>query len=378
MVYLDNAATSFPRPDLVYTEMDYVNRNLSVNAGRGGYKAAKKASEIIAETKQEIAKLLHCEGTADVVLTASITQAMNQIIHGLKIDNTSVIYISPYEHNAVARTVEAVRKKTGCRVIILPLEKETLKMDLQRTQFMFHEAHPDIVISTVISNVTGYRLPIEKIFALAKEYEATTIADAAQAAGFIKIDYCMFNADIIAFAGHKTLCGPFGIGGFVIRKSFILDHVLTGGTGSDSLNLDMPKESPNRYEASSENVVAVAGLLAALKWLKDNPHENKIKGLTKYLINRLSDNNKVTMLGIQEDEIPCGIVSFVVDGYDSNDIGNILDEEFDVAVRTGYHCAPYIHDYLNDKDCAGTVRVGIGPFNTKQDIDDLVKGIESL
>ena len=378
MVYLDNAATSFPRPESVYAEMDYVNRNLSVNAGRGGYRAAKQASKIISDTKQEIAKLLHCEGVADVVFTASITQAMNQIINGLKIDNTSIVYISPYEHNAVARTIEAVRERTGCKIQLLPLDETTLEVDLKKTNFMFHENRPNVVISTVISNVTGYRLPVEKIFTMAKEYGSITIADAAQAAGLIEIDYRAFGANIIAFAGHKTLCGPFGIGGFVIEKSIRLDHVLTGGTGSDSLNLNMPEESPNRYEASSENIVAVAGLNAALKWLKNNPHETKIIELTEYLINRLSENEKVTVLGLPDNTKLHGIVSFVVDGYDSNDVGAILDEEFDVAVRTGYHCAPYIHDYLHDKDYAGTVRVGIGPFNTKQDIDDLVSGIDSL
>lgn len=378
MVYLDNAATSFPRPESVYAEMNYVNRNLSVNAGRGGYRAAKQASKIISDTKQEIAKLLNCDGVADVVFTASITQAMNQIINGLKLDNTSIVYISPYEHNAVARTIEAVRERTGCKIQLLPLDEKTLEVDLKKTNFMFHENRPNVVISTVISNVTGYRLPVEKIFTMAKEYGSITIADAAQAAGLIEIDYRAFGADIIAFAGHKTLCGPFGIGGFVIEKSIRLDHVLTGGTGSDSLNLKMPEESPNRYEASSENIVAVAGLNAALKWLKNNPHETKIIELTEYLINRLSKNEKVTVLGFFGNTKLHGIVSFVVDGYDSNDVGAILDEEFDVAVRTGYHCAPYIHDYLHDKDYAGTVRVGIGPFNTKQDIDDLVSGIDTL
>lgn len=349
-----------------------------LTAGRGGYRAAKQASKIISDTKQEIAKLLHCEGVADVVFTASITQAMNQIINGLKIDNTSIVYISPYEHNAVARTIEAVRERTGCKIQLLPLDETTLEVDLKKTNFMFHENRPNVVISTVISNVTGYRLPVEKIFTMAKEYGSITIADAAQAAGLIEIDYRAFGANIIAFAGHKTLCGPFGIGGFVIEKSIRLDHVLTGGTGSDSLNLKMPEESPNRYEASSENIVAVAGLNAALKWLKNNPHETKIIELTEYLINRLSENEKVTVLGLPDNTKLHGIVSFVVDGYDSNDVGAILDEEFDVAVRTGYHCAPYIHDYLHDKDYAGTVRVGIGPFNTKQDIDDLVSGIDSL
>lgn len=378
MVYLDNAATSFPRPEAVYAEMDRVNRTLSVNAGRGGYKVAREASELIQKTKMGIVELFQCSGLADLVFTPSITQAMNQIINGLSIDSNTVIYISPYEHNAVARTVEAVHEKTGCEVCFLPLNEQTLEIDLGRMTYLFHEKKPDIVISTMISNVTGYRLPVEEIFKSAKEYGAITIADAAQAAGLIGINYKTFHADIVAFAGHKTLCGPFGIGGFVIKKGLILNQVLTGGTGSDSLNPKMPEESPNRYEAGSENIVAIAGLNAALEWLKENPHEEKIQKLTEYLLSKLADYDKVTVLGITESRNYYGIVSFVVDGYDSNDVGGILDDEFDVAVRTGYHCAPYIHDYLGDKAYAGTVRVGIGPFNTKEDLDALLEAIESL
>ena len=378
MIYLDNAATSFPRPEAVYEEMDRVNRNLSVNAGRGGYKAAREAAKLIQNTKSGISDLFHCGGLADVVFTPSITQAMNQIINGLNIDSNTIIYISPYEHNAVARTVEAVRIKSGCEIRFLPLEETTLEIDLEKIIYLFHEREPDIVISTVISNVTGYRLPVEKIFKIAKEYGAITIADAAQAAGLIEIDYQAFYADIIAFAGHKTLCGPFGIGGFVIKKGLTLNHVLTGGTGSDSLNTKMPEESPERYEAASENIVAVAGLNAALKWIKENPHEQKIQKLTEYLISKLDDNNNITVLSMKTPGMCYGIVSFIVERYDANDVGSILDDEFDIAVRTGYHCAPYIHDYLNDKVYGGTIRVGIGPFNTEQDIDDLVEGLETL
>lgn len=378
MVYLDNAATSFPRPESVYEEMDRVNRNLSVNAGRGGYKAAREALELIQNTKSGIVELFCCDGLVDVVFTPSITQAMNQIIHGLNIEHSTVIYISPYEHNAVARTVEAVRVNIGCEVCFLPLDEETLEIDLGKMAYLFHEKKPDVVISTVISNVTGYRLPVEKIFEAAQEYGAITIADAAQAAGLIKIDYKAFHADIIAFAGHKSLCGPFGIGGFIIKKGLILNQVLTGGTGSDSLNLQMPAESPGRYEAASENIVAVAGLNAALGWLKENPHEEKIHELTEYLISKMMDNDKITVLGRNVTGKCYGIVSFVVEGYDSNDVGSILDDEFDIAVRTGYHCAPYIHNYLNDKVYGGTIRVGIGPFNTTQDIDDLMESLESL
>ena len=378
MIYFDNAATSFPRPEQVYVEMDRVNRNFSVNAGRGSYKAAKEAAELIQCTKSNIVKLFQCDGLADVVFSSSVTLAMNQIINGLNIDCNTVIYISPYEHNAVARTIEAVRTKTKCEICFLPLDESTLEIDLKKMEYLFHEKKPDIVISTVISNVTGYRIPVERIFEVAQAYGSITIADAAQAAGLIDIAYKKFHADIIAFAGHKTLCGPFGVGGFIIRKDLTLEQVLTGGTGSDSLNLKMPEESPNRYEAGSKNIVAIAGLKAALNWLEKNPHRVKIQELTEYLINKMLVNDKITVLSPRTVNKCYGIVSFVVEGYESNEVGSILDDEFDIAVRTGYHCAPYIHDYLESKKYGGTVRIGIGPFNTKEEIDILLEAIDSL
>ena len=375
MIYLDNAATSFPRPEPVYQEMDRINRTLSVNAGRGGYKAAREASAIIYDTRKKLAELFHCTRKADVVLTPSVTQAFNQVLNGLDISEHTVIYMTVYEHNAIARTVEAIRQKTGCTVSMIPVEEKTLEIDLKKTEYLFHEKNPDIVISTVISNVTGYMLPVKNLFELAKQYHATTIADAAQAAGLIDIHFDEMNADIIGFAGHKTLCGPFGIGGFIIRKEVSLKCILTGGTGSDSLNLAMPQAAPEKYEAGSENIVAVAGLHAALGWLQTNPHMDYIKELTGYLIQELSKKPDVTVFTHEEQ---LGIVSFVVEGYDSGEIGQILDDEFEIAVRTGYHCAPYIHEYLKDVPYGGTVRVGIGPFNTKEDLDALIEAIESL
>lgn len=374
MIYLDNAATSFPRPETVYQEMDRVNRTLSVNAGRGSYKAACEASRIIFDTKKKLAELMHCTGKADVVLTPSVTQAFNQVLNGLDITSDTVVYITPYEHNAVARTMESIRRRTGCTVMVLPLQR-SLELDLKKMAYLFHEKNPDIVISTVISNVTGYELPVKELFGMAKQYHAITIADAAQAAGLINLNFEDMNADIIGFAGHKTLCGPFGIGGFILSKDVLLKCVLTGGTGSDSLNLSMPESAPDRYEAGSGNIVAIAGLHAALEWLKDNQHMEHIKKLTDYLTSQLSKNPAVTVFTMKEQ---LGIVSFIVEGYDSGDVGRILDDEFDIAVRTGYHCAPYIHEYLKDVAYGGTIRVGIGPFNTKEDLDALLDAIESL
>lgn len=374
MIYLDNAATSFPRPEMVYRETDRVNRTLSVNAGRGSYKAAREASRIIFDTKKKLAELMHCTGKADIVLTPSVTQAFNQALNGLDITSDTVVYITPYEHNAVARTMESIRRRTGCTVVVLPLQR-SLELELKKTEYLFHEKNPNIVISTVISNVTGYELPVKELFGMAKQYHAVTIADAAQAAGLIDLNFENMNADIIGFAGHKTLCGPLGIGGFILSKDVSLKCVLTGGTGSDSLNLSMPESTSDRYEAGSENIVAIAGLHAALEWLKDNQHMERIKELTDYLTSQLSKNPAVTVFSMKEQ---LGIVSFIVEGYDSGDVGRILDDEFDIAVRTGYHCAPYIHEYLKDIAYGGTIRVGIGPFNTKEDLDALLDAIESL
>ena len=231
---------------------------------------------------------------------------------------------------------------------------------------------------TAISNVTGYRLPFENVFELAKESNTTaiTVLDAAQAAGLIEIDVARGHIDILAFAGHKTLYGPFGIGGFVIKDSIKLDVTLTGGTGSNSLNLSMPEKSPERYEASSPNIVAVAGLRAALNAVNVEAHYSKMCELTTHLIKGLLSVSKVKILGLTDESK--GIVSFVVDGYSSDDVGMILDEEFDIAVRTGYHCSPYVHDILKDQQYAGTVRASVGFYNTTEDIDALVRALNTL
>lgn len=189
---------------------------------------------------------------------------------------------------------------------------------------------------------------------------------------------CDLNADVLCFAGHKTLMGPFGIGGFLIKHGITLKKVLTGGTGSASLTLDMPEEAPGRYEASSTNVVAIAGLNASLKGLDINEHRKTLCELTEYLLEALNSIPSVNLMGTFNTDKTLGIVSFVVEGYQSDEVGIILDDEYDIAVRTGYHCAPYIHDYLGDKPYHGTIRIGIGQFNTKEDIDALISAIKSL
>lgn len=377
MIYLDNAATTFPKPERVYNALEVANRELAFNAGRGSYKAARNASAVIDDTKDHLLSLLHATGYADVVFTPSVTHALNQVINGLNLTRDSVIYISPYEHNAVARTVYQLSINSGVSVEMLPLT-EDLQIDLEKAKYQFSINTPSVVILNALSNVTGYILPVAELFLMAKECGATTILDAAQAAGLIDLDMPALNVDILCFAGHKTLMGPFGIGGFLIKHGVTLKKVFTGGTGSASLSLDMPEDAPGRYEASSTNVVAIAGLNASLKGLDIDEHRKTVRELTEYLLEALNHIPSVSLMGAFDTDKTLGIVSFVVEGYESDEVGTILDDEYNIAVRTGYHCAPYIHDYLGDKPYHGTIRIGLGQFNTKEDIDVLTSAIESL
>jgi cysteine desulfurase family protein len=378
MVYLDNAATTFPKAEEVYKAMDKANREFCVNAGRGSYRLARKASEVISETKQLVRRLVHADISVGVVLSPSVTVAMNQIVNGIEWSNSAVIYVSPYEHNAVARTVHKLAMERKLMVKEIPINEDTLEIDLERLKYEFSKDKPEAVFCTHVSNVTGYVLPVKEIFEYAKKYGSLTILDSAQSLGLIDININQINADLIAFAGHKTLYGPLGIGGFINVTNVKLNEFITGGTGSDSLNLNMPDGIETKYEAASSNIVAIAGLNEALKSLNLDDNYETEKEMTEYLINALMRLREVKLYLPQEISNHIGIVSFTVNGYSSDEIGTILDEDFDIAVRTGYHCAPYIHKYLNDEGYSGTVRVGIGKFNTKSDIDNLVKALKDI
>lgn len=378
MIYLDNAATTFPKPEEVYNAMDKINRECAVNAGRGSYRLARQASKIISDTKQALRELVHLTFPAEVVFSPSITIALNQIIYGLDIKDDMTIYVSPFEHNAVARSIQGLSKEKKIRIKELPLDEGNFSIDLDKLKYEFVKDKPAAVFCTHVSNVTGYVLPVELIFKETKKYNGITILDSAQSLGLIEVNANSIGADIIAFAGHKTLYGPFGIGGFINVSNISLKPRFTGGTGSDSLNLEMPIEKETRYEPASSNIVAIAGLKAAIEILSIDENRKKEIILTQYLQGKLKEIKEVLLYSDKNESEQTGIVSFVVNGYKSDEIGQILDEDFDIAVRTGYHCAPYIHKYLKDENTLGTIRVGIGRFTTKNDIDKLVDAIKEI
>ena len=379
VIYLDNAATTFPKPEAVYTAMDEANRNYAVNAGRGAYKKAQQASEIIAKTKKLLRDLVGADSNRPVVFSPSITVALNQIINGLELKENSYVYYSPYEHNAVARTLNHMAKQKKIHLRELPMDDQTGEIEISKLSYIFSKERPAAVFCTHVSNVTGYVLPVDEIFAESKKHGGINVLDTAQSLGLVEYDIRKSkDVDIIAFAGHKSLYGPFGVGGFINVTNVPLDEFIVGGTGSDSLSLEMPMGNETRYESASSNIIAIAGLKAALDVLNVQAIYQHEKELTNYLIMKLSSlpNVKVFLPSNKEQHI--GIVSFVVDGYKSDDVGMILDEDYNIAVRTGYHCAPFIHKHLKDEKHLGTVRVGVSQFTKYEEIDALVNALADL
>lgn len=375
MIYLDNAATTYPKPESVYEALDYANRNLAFNAGRGHYPASQKVFDMIKETKQLLGELLGVSSDT-VSFESSATESLNIIIQGLDLKEGDHVYISPFEHNAIVRPLSLLEKNKKIKIHLIPFNKQTWEPEFSKLNDMFAMNPPKAILLSHISNVTGYILPFEKIFALGKKYNAVTILDCAQSLGVLNPS--TENVDFIVFAGHKSLYASFGIAGFYNLSNYKLSIVKSGGTGSDSLNPNMPENGSARYESGSLNSVAVAGLNASLKWLKNNPPYQHEKELTEYLIKKISEITDVRLfLPITSDRI-LGIISFSFQNYLAEDIGSILSEEYNISVRTGFHCSPKIHSFIGSLDTLGTVRVSLGAFNTKEDVDMLIKALNTL
>lgn len=383
MLYMDNAATTYPKPEILYQAIDYGNRCLAVNAGRGSYQLAKVTVQGMDAVRRKILNLIHGMEAGEAVLTPSATIAMNQIIGGLMLTQRDIVYVSPFEHNAVMRTLYKEQKQKGFTIEELPLIIDTLEIDLNKTEYMFETRQPTAVFITHVSNVTGYILPVEKIFSLTKKItkgEGKVILDAAQSFGIVTINYRQTPFDAVVFAGHKTLYGPMGIGGFVKQKNFHLEPFLAGGTGSNSLNLNMPKQIEG-LEPGSPNIPAVTGLYASLSWIEEVgadkifAHEKK---LTELCIKEMEKIRGVQIYTPARIDKRIGVVSFSLEYYNVNEVAEVLDTDYHIAVRAGYHCAPLIHQYLQDKEYGGTIRVSFSWFNTEKEVQILADSVREI
>ncbi len=377
MAYFDNAATTYPKPESVYTKMDAFYRNCGGSAGRGDHERAKVSGQILLDTREKIKSLLHCPGK-EVIFTPSATIALNMIIQGINRDKKLNIYISPFEHNAVTRVLQNIVEEGNAQIIQLCVT-DKLEFDFERIKYQFDENRPDMVIISHASNVIGLVAPVESVFRMAKEYGATTVVDMSQTAGLIDLDVGLSTIDFAVFAGHKTLYGPTGISGFVMKPDYDLKPFLFGGTGYDSANPDMPESLPERFEMGTLNMAGVAGLYAALEWIESvgvNSIRTRENSNRKRLLDLLSHYSFIQLIGIQPNQEYVGIVSCLIDGISSESVGNILDE-LNVSVRTGLQCAPYAHKFLKTFP-AGTVRFSISYFTSEEDFSELEIALDYL
>ena len=377
MAYFDNAATTYPKPECVYAFMDEFYRKSGGNAGRGEHSMSASASGLIADTRKKIQMLLHCPAK-QVVFTPTATIALNMIIQGVIADGAKNIYISPFEHNAVTRTLHHFEKRNEITVTQLNVEKD-LTYDLEKIRYQFDALKPDLVIVSHASNTIGLIAPVEDIFSLAKKYGATTLVDMAQTAGVVDCNVGLTTFDFAVFAGHKTLYGPTGISGFIMNPSIKLPAVIFGGTGYESANQDMPESIPEKHEMGTLNISGVAGLNAALDWIQKTTIE-EIKNTEahnrKKLIDLLEEYEFIRIVGNEPGREYVGIVSCLIDEISSDSAGSVFDQQ-GIALRTGLHCAPLAHQFIGTYP-AGTIRFSVNYFTSQQDFEELRNALDYI
>lgn len=377
MAYFDNAATTYPKPECVYTDMDLYYRDNGTSAGRGSYKKAISTNQLIRDTRQRLQSILKCPAK-QVVFTPTATIALNIIIQGLLQGKNKTVYITPFEHNAVTRTLHPYESSNKAKVLQLKVNSQ-LQYDLDGIAQQFDECPPDLLIMSHASNVCGLIAPVEELSVLAKRYRATVIIDMAQTAGLIPCNIGLETIDFAVFAGHKTLYGPTGVSGFVMKPDIELAPVLFGGTGFESANQDMPLSIPERYEIGTMNSLGIAGLNSALRWIeetgieriKEQEQKNRLR-----LIEILSEYSFIRTVGIAEDNRYVGVVSVLIDGVSSDSCGSIFDR-LGISVRTGLQCAPLAHQFLGTYP-SGTVRFSVSFFTQENDFLELNQALSYI
>ena len=377
MAYFDNAATTFPKPEAVYKSMDLFQRHTGGSFGRGNYGFSASMKGVVDDTRSKIADLFHCPAK-EVIFEPSATISLNIIIQGIIRQGAKNIYISPFEHNAVTRTLHYYENLGQIKVTQLHVTSD-LEFDLQRIRFQFEERRPDLVILSHASNVIGLIAPVDEIFREAKAYGAITVLDMAQSAGLVDCDLSKDYFDFAVFAGHKTLLGPTGISGFVMKPDFNLEPVFFGGTGFESANQDMPRSLPERFEFGTLNTVGIVGLNASIKWILEqgiNAIAQIESSNRKTLIELLSSYDFISLVGNVDGKDYVGIVSCLLQGISSDTAGQLFSER-NISVRTGLHCAPLAHQFLKTYP-SGTIRFSVNCFTNSDDFMELQTALNDI
>lgn len=376
IIYLDNAATSFPKPPAVLERMAGDYARFGVSPGRGSYDLAVCASELVWEARKKVAAFFNGPAAERVIWTACATDALNTAILGLLKPGDHVIS-TRLEHNSVLRPLFHLREKYGITYDLVPFDGQGLvdPRDVEKAI----KSNTRLVVVTHASNVLGTVQPIGEIGGICLEYGIPLVVDTAQSAGHIPVDMHECNISAVVFTGHKGLLGPAGIGGLVIDEKTEIMPTRYGGTGVDSHSLKQTWDYPHRLEAGTHNLPGIFGLSAALDYLQDGEtgdknSENELT-LTKLLYEGLGSIDGVIIHSPPPQGVP--VLTCSISGMDATAVGEILDGDYQIAVRTGLHCAPLVHETLGTVE-TGAVRFSPGPFNSREDILRAIEAMKAI
>jgi len=371
VIYLDNPATSMRKPACVLSAMAKNTRNASVNAGRGGHRASIMGAEGIAETQEALADFFGIENPERIAFTQNATYALNMAIMGFLSPRDHVI-ITSMEHNSVLRPVHRLCSYT---VVSANGEGEINPKDIERAI----RRNTKMVITTHASNVCGTVMPVYEIGKICKKYGLAYLLDSAQTAGIIPIDVDKMGVSMLAFSGHKGLMGPLGTGGLYVAENIHLSPLIVGGTGSRSESKTQPDNMPDLLHSGTLNTPAIMTLKTAVEYINSvgiKNIEEKERRLAEYLISGLKNIAGVRVLG-KDSGSRNGTVAFNVGDMASGEVADILDRDYGIMVRGGYHCAYLAHKTLGTER-VGAVRVGFGVFSDKGEADALLYAVNRI
>ena len=379
MIYLDNSATSFPKPDTVYDFMKDFYYKHGVSPGRSGFDAAIETGELVTDTRKLLTKLFNGgEDYNRLTFSYNATDSLNLIIQGI-VEKGMHVITTRLEHNSVLRPLYSLEQKGLCEVTYLPFDKAGY-VDPDDVKKAIRP-NTKLVVCTHCSNVIGTIQPVEQIGKICKENGLIFVVDGSQGAGAVEMDMQKENVDVYIFTGHKCLMGPTGIGGSYVREGITINHTRYGGTGVRSAVLGHLEEYPYRLEYGTMNILGVSGLYAGVKWVNEqgigNLHDQEM-ALWSKLRDGLANINGVTLYCADSAENHNPVLSLNINGFEAGDVGTMLDVDYDIACRTGLQCAPKVHEGIGTFDVHGTVRLSIGAFNTEADIDTAINAVKEI
>ncbi|SMC34831.1 aminotransferase class V-fold PLP-dependent enzyme [Sporomusa malonica] len=376
-IYLDNAATSYPKPDAVADSVYHFMKHIGANAGRGAYARARDADDRVYQVRKLLCRLFNHTDPEHVIFASNVTEAINLAIRGIVKPGGHVI-TSSIEHNAVWRCLKMLERDYDIRISTVPCDSSGMT-DVGMIEALV-QPNTQLFVFTHASNVLGTIQPIRQIGRIARQHDILFLVDSAQTAGAYPIDIEEDYIDILAFTGHKSLLGPMGTGGLVVNYEGMIRPQKAGGTGRDSISPYQPDYLPDGLEAGTLNVGGIIGLGAAVSFILDETVEEirkKERFLTHYALKQLQDLDQVIIYGPGDPDKMVGVISFNLLDTPAVEVAYILDEVYEIMVRAGLHCAPTAHRLIGT-ELVGTVRMSFGYFNEKEDIDIIMSALAQI